>query len=45
LIILRYLTSVGTISFGAGVTGTTATDGLYTVATITAATAANVSWT
>jgi hypothetical protein len=40
---LSYLTSSGTISFGAGLTGTTSTNGTSTVATITAGTG-NVSW-
>jgi hypothetical protein len=40
---LRYLTASGTITIGAGLTGTTATDGLSTVATITAGTG-DVSW-
>jgi hypothetical protein len=40
---LRYQNTY-TITFGVGVTGTTTQDGGSTVATITAATAANVSW-
>jgi hypothetical protein len=40
---LRYLTTMGTITIGAGLTGSTATSGSYTVATITAGTG-NVSW-
>jgi len=43
LVILRYLTSDGTITIGAGLTGSTATDGSYKVTTITAGTG-NVSW-
>jgi hypothetical protein len=35
-VILRYLTSAGTITIGAGLTGSTATDGSHTVTTITA---------
>jgi hypothetical protein len=38
------LTSSGTITIGSGLTGSTSTSGLYTVATITAGTG-NVSWT
>jgi hypothetical protein len=41
---LRYLTSSGNISIGAGLTGSTATSGSYSVTTITAGTG-NVSWT
>jgi hypothetical protein len=40
---LRYLTASGTITIGAGLTGTTATDGSHKVTTITAGTG-NVSW-
>lgn len=40
---LRYLAANGTITIGSGLTGTTATDGSYKVATITAGTG-NVSW-
>ena len=43
VVILRYLSSAGTITVGAGLTGTTATDGDYKVTTITAGTG-NVSW-
>jgi len=43
VLILRYLTADGTITIGAGLTGTTATDGSYKVTTITAGTG-NVSW-
>ena len=43
VVILRYLTADATISFGAGLTGSTATDGSHTVASITAG-AGNVSW-
>ena len=43
VVILRYLTSDGTITIGAGLTGTTATDGSYKVTTLTAGTG-NVSW-
>lgn len=43
IVILRYLTSEGTITLGAGLTGSTATDGSYKVTTITAGTG-NVSW-
>jgi hypothetical protein len=43
IVILRYLTADGTITIGAGLTGTTATDGSYKVTTITAGTG-NVSW-
>lgn len=43
VIIFRYLTSAATISIGAGLTGSTTTDGLYTVATITSG-SGNVSW-
>ena len=42
-VILRYLTSAGTITIGAGLTGSTATDGSYKVTTLTAGTG-NVSW-
>jgi hypothetical protein len=43
IVILRYLTSAGTITIGAGLTGSTATDGSHKVTTITAGTG-NVSW-
>jgi hypothetical protein len=43
VVILRYLTTDGTITIGAGLTGSTATSGSYTVATLTAGTG-NVSW-
>jgi hypothetical protein len=43
VVILRYLTSIGTITIGAGLTGSTATDGSHKVTTITAGTG-NVSW-
>jgi hypothetical protein len=43
IVILRYLTSIGTITIGAGLTGSTATDGSHKVTTITAGTG-NVSW-
>ena len=43
VVILRYLTSAGTITIGSGLTGTTATDGSYKVTTLTAGTG-NVSW-
>jgi hypothetical protein len=43
VVILRWLTSKGSITIGAGLTGSTATDGSYTVATITNGTG-NVSW-
>jgi hypothetical protein len=43
-VILRYATAFGTITIGAGLTGSTATDGLFKVTTITAGTG-NVSWT
>ena len=43
VVILRYLTSAGTITIGAGLTGTTATDGSHKVTTITAGTG-SVSW-
>ena len=43
IVILRYPTASGTITIGAGLTGTTATDGSNTVATITAGTG-NVCW-
>jgi hypothetical protein len=42
-VVLRYKTSDGTITIGAGLTGTTTTSGVYTIATITAGTG-NVSW-
>jgi hypothetical protein len=44
IIILRYLTTAATITIGAGLTASTATDGLYKVTTITSG-AGNVSWT
>jgi hypothetical protein len=43
VVILRYLTAEGTITIGAGLTGSTATDGSYQVTTITAG-SGNVSW-
>jgi hypothetical protein len=43
IVILRYLTAFGTITIGAGLTGTTATDCSHKVTTITAGTG-NVSW-
>jgi hypothetical protein len=43
VVILRYLTSAGTITIGAGLTGSTATSGSYKVTTLTAGTG-NVSW-
>ena len=43
VVILRYLTADGTITIGAGLTGSTATDGSYKVTTITAG-SGNVSW-
>ena len=43
IVIFRYLTADGTITIGAGLTGTTATDGSHKVTTITAGTG-NVSW-
>jgi hypothetical protein len=43
VVILRYLTSAGTISVGAGLTSSSATDGDYTVVTFTAGTD-TVSW-
>ena len=43
IVILRYLTAEGTITIGAGLTGSTATDGSYKVTTITAGTG-TVSW-
>jgi hypothetical protein len=43
VVIIRVLTSLGTITIGAGLTGTTATDGSYKVTTITAGTG-NISW-
>ena len=43
VVILRYLTSAGTITIGAGLTGSTSTDGSHKVTTITAGTG-NVSW-
>jgi hypothetical protein len=42
-VILRYLNAFGTITIGAGLTGSTATDGTYKVTTITGGTG-NVSW-
>jgi hypothetical protein len=43
VVILRYLTADGTITIGAGLTGSTATDGSHKVTTITAG-SGNVSW-
>lgn len=43
IVILRYLTADGTLTIGAGLTGSIATDGSYKVATITAGTG-NVSF-
>jgi len=43
VVILRHLTADGTITIGAGLTGSTATDGSYKVTTITAG-SGNVSW-
>ena len=43
VVILRYLTADGTITIGAGLTGSTATDGSHKVTTLTAGTG-NVSW-
>jgi hypothetical protein len=43
VVILKYLTADGTITIGAGLTGSTATSGSYQVTTITAGTG-NVSW-
>jgi hypothetical protein len=43
VVILRYPTAAGTITIGAGLTGTTTTSGSNTIATITAGTG-NVSW-
>ena len=43
VVILRYLSTIGTITIGAGLTGSTATDGSYKVTTLTAGTG-NVSW-
>jgi hypothetical protein len=40
---LRFLATDGTITIGAGLTGTTVNDGLYKVTTITAGTG-TVSW-
>jgi hypothetical protein len=40
---LKYLTANGTITIGAGLTGSTSTSGSYTIATITQGTG-NVSW-
>jgi hypothetical protein len=40
---LRYLTSAGTITVGAGLTSSSATDGSDTVVSITAG-SGNVSW-
>jgi hypothetical protein len=42
-VILRYPTASGTITIGAGLTGSTATDGSFKVTTLTAGTG-NVSW-
>ena len=44
VVILKYLTADGTITIGAGLTGSTATSGAYKITTITAGTG-NVSWT
>jgi hypothetical protein len=43
VVILKYLTSEGTITIGAGLTGSTETSGSYKVTTITNGTG-NVSW-
>jgi len=43
VVILRYLTTDGTITIGAGLTGSTATNGSYKVTTLTAG-SGNVSW-
>lgn len=43
VVILRYLTTDGTITIGAGLTGSTATDGSYKITTISAG-SGNVSW-
>lgn len=43
VVILRYRSTLGTITIGAGLTGSTATDGDFKVTTITAGTG-NVSW-
>jgi hypothetical protein len=43
VVILRFPTAAGTITIGAGLTGSTSTSGLNTIATITAGTG-NVSW-
>ena len=43
VVIFRYLTSSGTISIGAGLTGSTVPNGSYSVSTITAG-SGNVSW-
>jgi hypothetical protein len=42
-VILRFPTAAGTITIGAGLTGSTSTSGSNTIATITAGTG-NVSW-
>jgi len=43
VVIFKYLTSDGTITIGAGLTGSTSTSGSHTIATITQGTG-NVSW-
>jgi hypothetical protein len=43
IVILRFPTAAGTITIGAGLTGSTATDGSFKVTTITAG-SGNVSW-
>jgi hypothetical protein len=43
VVIMKYLTSEGTITIGGGLTGSTATSGDYKVTTITAGSGA-VSW-
>jgi hypothetical protein len=43
VVILRYLTSAGTITIGAGLTGSTTTNGSSSISTITAG-SGNVSW-
>jgi hypothetical protein len=43
VVILKYLTSDGTITIGAGLSGSTATSGLYKITTITSG-VGNVSW-
>jgi hypothetical protein len=42
-VVLKYLTAEGTITIGAGLTGTTTTSGSYKITTLTAGTG-NVSW-